>query len=84
MVQSVCSGNTIEPKTRTKTSGRASCARWMSIAVTVLVLLVALIFALEPQTFQRVIYTLSNNVPRQAGYDYPLHYLFSSKEYTVL
>lgn len=84
MVQSVYSGNTIEPKTRTKTSGRTSCACWMSIAVAVLVLLVALILALEPQTFQRVIYTLSNNIPRQAGYDYPSHYLFSSKKYTIL
>lgn len=84
MVRSICSGNAIERKTRTKTPGRASCACWMSIAVAMLVLLVALILALEPQTFQRVIHTLSNNVPRQAGYDYPSHYLFSTKEYAVL
>lgn len=75
MVPSVCSSNAIEAKTRTKTSGRTSCACWMSIAVAALVLLIALILALEPQMFRRVIYTLSNNVPKQAGYDYPSHYL---------
>lgn len=75
MVSSVCSSNVIEAKTRTKTPGRASCACWMSIAVAALVLLIALVLALEPQMFRRVIYTLSNNVPRQAGYDYPSHYL---------
>ncbi|KYN04818.1 hypothetical protein ALC62_04202 [Cyphomyrmex costatus] len=67
VVRSICSGNTIEPKTRMKTPGRTSCACWTSIAVAVLVLLIALILALEPQMFRRVIYTLSNNVPRQAG-----------------
>ncbi|EZA57255.1 hypothetical protein X777_02506 [Ooceraea biroi] len=66
MVQSVYSGKAIEVKTRTKTPSRASCVYWMSIAVAVLVLLVALIVALEPQMLRRV-YTLSNNAPRQAG-----------------
>lgn len=75
MVQSVYSGNAIEAKTRTKTSGRPSCACWISITVAVLVLLVALILALEPQMFRRV-YTLSNNAPRQAGYDHPSHYFY--------
>ncbi|XP_050450693.1 ankyrin-2-like isoform X15 [Cataglyphis hispanica] len=75
MVPSVCSSNTIEAKTRTKTPGRANCACWMSIAVAVLVLLIALILALEPHMFRRVIYILSNNVPKQAGYDHPSHLL---------
>lgn len=68
-IRSVHSGDAIETKTRTK----SSCACWMSIAVAALALLVALILAVEPQTFRRVIYTLSNNVPRQTGYDYPSH-----------
>ncbi|EFN78083.1 hypothetical protein EAI_14679 [Harpegnathos saltator] len=67
LIRSVRSAGAIEAKTRTKTPGRASCVCWMSIAVAALALLVALILALEPQTFQRVIHTLSNNAPRQAG-----------------
>jgi len=78
MVQSIYSGNAVEAKTRMKTPDRTSCACWMSIAVAVLVLLIALILALEPQMFRRV-YTLSNNAPRQAGYDHPSHYLFLLK-----
>ncbi|XP_078037593.1 uncharacterized protein LOC144470402 isoform X2 [Augochlora pura] len=65
-VRSVCS-STVEGTPRRKTSGRAGCACWMSVAAASLVVLLAIFLTLEPQTFQRAIYTLSNNSPRQAG-----------------
>lgn len=43
----------------------------MSVAAATLVVLLAIILVLEPRTFQRAIYTLSNNDPRQTGYDLP-------------
>ncbi|XP_046813612.1 ankyrin-3-like isoform X14 [Vespa crabro] len=69
-VRSVCSSmqcSVIETKPRTKTTGRTSCACWMSAAAAVLMVLLALLLTVEPRTFQRAIYTLSNNIPRQAG-----------------
>ncbi|XP_054002809.1 ankyrin-3-like isoform X13 [Hylaeus anthracinus] len=69
-VQSVCSStrrSAVEGTPRTKTSGREGCACWMSVAAATLVVLLAIFLTLEPQTFQRAIYTLSNNTPRQAG-----------------
>ncbi|XP_048261568.1 ankyrin-3 isoform X24 [Bombus terrestris] len=69
-IQSVCSStrrSTVEGTPRTKTSGRAGCACWMSVAAATLVVLLAIILVLEPRTFQRAIYTLSNNDPRQTG-----------------
>lgn len=41
--------------------------------------LLALLLTVEPRTFQRAIYTLSNNIPRQAGYDYTLHFILLYK-----
>ncbi|XP_046140908.1 ankyrin-3-like isoform X13 [Osmia bicornis bicornis] len=69
-VQSVCSStrrSTVEGTPRTTTSGRKGCACWMSVAAAMLVVLLAIFLTLEPRTFQRAIYTLSNNVPRQTG-----------------